>query len=212
VFGLAPHSETLAEMLAVGLVTEEKFAFYFAGTDEYSYFDIGLHDETALKSGYVKSTKQTVSATRWAGTMRGVRFGFLTSGAYSVDPVEAYIDTVNPCLVVPSKYFLWLLERLYEDFGMTYTSRNGAGIKLDNCMVREKLPSLFLLVSGSWYQVLVRDYIVTLDDGCYVCIERGHEDMWGLGIAVLRGYYTEFDLVEQTWSMTPHQTSKKMQV
>ena len=52
VFGLSPDSETLYYMMLAGLVTEEKFAFYFTSSPEYSYFDIGVHDSTAVKTGY----------------------------------------------------------------------------------------------------------------------------------------------------------------
>lgn len=105
--------------------------------------------------------------------MYGIRFGDDTDEEYKVSEEEAYIDSTSSCIVVPDRYYFWLLTKLYDDWGMDYTSDNGSNIYLDNCVISFTLPTLWFLIGDYWYEALADDYILTDSDQCFVCLQRG---------------------------------------
>lgn len=125
--------------------------------------------------------------------MYGIRFGDSTDQAFNVDEEEAYIDSTSSCIVVPDRYFFWLLKKLATDWGISYTSDNGNNVYLDSCTDAFTMPTLYFLIGEYWYEALVDDYVLTNNDQCFVCLERGN-DTWVFGAALMRGYYAVFDL------------------
>ena len=173
------------------MISGPVFAFYLADGSEYSYFDLGAIDETAMLDSEQLVTQSTSTADSWSQTLQGIRFGLLDE--FSVDKAKAIIDSTTSCIVIPSKYYLWVLQKLFDDYGMSFTSFNGENVFLDSCLLTFDLPSLYFLVGGYWYQADPADWIVISDDRCFVCLQQGEDD-WVLGTALMKGYYSTFDL------------------
>ena len=91
--GLAPGSDSnLLEAFVLDLViTDNVFAFYLAADSEYSYFDLGAIDETAMFDSTNLYYQSITSENQWSQKVTGVRFG--TDDAYYVSSHTALIDT-----------------------------------------------------------------------------------------------------------------------
>ena len=60
-----------------------------------------------------------------------------------------FTDSGTSCIIVPNKYFIWLLDRLRYDFNLSYSSTNTEDILVD-CSVKDILPTIWFLFGGYW--------------------------------------------------------------
>ena len=152
----------LLDALELGLViTENQFAFYLASDAEYSYFDIGALDETAMADSTNLFYQPITSQNLWSQTVKGVRFG--SDDAYSVGQHTALIDSSQARIEMPQEYFHWFLSKMKSDYGMTYTSQDAVDVMLTSCTVSFDLPTLFFALGDYWYEVSLEDYVITTD-------------------------------------------------
>ena len=93
IVGLAPGSDSnLLEAFVIDFViTDNVFAFYLAADSEYSYFDLGAIDETAMLDSANLFYQSITSANQWSQQVKGVRFG--TDDAFNVGSHTALIDS-----------------------------------------------------------------------------------------------------------------------
>ena len=69
----------------------------------------------------------------WAQKIEGIRFGDSEEDSYGLHGDQAFTDSGTSCLIIPDRYFDWVLDRLRYDFDMSYTSTNTKSIYLDSC-------------------------------------------------------------------------------
>jgi len=149
VVGLAPGSNLITSLYESLVISSPVFAFYLSNSEEYSYFDVGAIDDTAMLDAGQLITHSNTDSTKWSGKIEGIRIG--DDDAYKVEAATAIIDSTSSCIVMPSDYYFWLLDKLFEDYGMSFTSKNGSNVYLSSCLVSFELPMLYFLVNGYWY-------------------------------------------------------------
>jgi hypothetical protein len=66
----------------------------------------------------------------------------------------------------------------------------------------------YILYGGYWFLIRAKDYISTYDS-CRVCITREDNGKWIIGNALMRGYYSVFNLSSLKFGMTPTSISTK---
>jgi len=64
------------------------------------------------------------------------------------------------------------------------------------------------LYGGYWFLIRAKDYINTYSS-CRVCITREDKGKWIIGNALMRGYYSVFNLSTLKFGMTPTSISTK---
>lgn len=156
--GLATDSDEnrgpnlVKRMRDAGVITDAVFAFYFELKANQSYLDIGYIDNSAMLDPTNLFMIDIITDNYWwAQSITGVRFGDSEEDAYGLHGEVAFTDSGTSCISVPDRYFIWLLDRLRYDFGMSYTSQNTERIYLDSCDQIATLPSIWFLFGGYWF-------------------------------------------------------------
>ena len=54
-------------------------------------------------------------------------------------------------------------------------------------------PDVFLKVGGQWLQIKAADYLMEVDNTCFIGIVPKSQGHWTFGLPMLNGYYTVFD-------------------
>lgn len=171
-----------------------------------SSLDIGFFDEAKMSDPADLLLFDIVSEDFWWTTyVEGIRFGDSVEQAYSVTKMKAFTDSGTSCLIVPNDYFNWIIDNLeeYTDKGLT------VGYYVA-CSERTKLPSIWLLYGGYWFEVRQEDFVTESKGNCYICISRSSlDEYWILGSSFMRGYYVTHDYDTLQFGIVPQAGSSK---
>ena len=216
------YIETLAKD---GLVSEDKFSFFFQHPDEDSWMDIGEPDLDIKKPGteYVE-TQFLDPDFFWGFYNTGIAIGDIeNSFAYEPYPdlpevvfkdnsLYSIIDTGSTALVISVVWYESLIRNLFETAGID-DWRYEQGVILTKCQY--ELPSLFFQIDGKWVEAKAVDYMFDYSgDGvnCLLFIMPANMAMNILGMPIHVDYYTIHDPVAGTVNWAPHYKSPKKTV
>jgi hypothetical protein len=88
-------------------------------------------------------------SSHWMLDIRGIGFGDMNENAYRIRS-QGLLDTGTSCIVVPSYYYSWFMDKLVEK-GMAYYSDNGSRPYLQDCSDLSLLPTIYFLIGGHWF-------------------------------------------------------------
>ena len=74
------------------------------------------------------------------------------------------------------------------------------------------MPKFELLFGNHWFEVLPEDYVVPIYEdgsGCMICMFSDYDNMWILGDAFLRGWYSIHDHTNNRMGFVPYSGSSK---
>lgn len=133
-----------------GVIDDAIFCFYLASSSDLSYIDIGyIRDDGMLDPANLVMLDILEDNYWWAQSITAIRFG--DDDMYELHGDEGFTDSGSSCIIVPSRYFTWLYDRLRYDYGMEYTSENMSSVYLRTCEQINELPVIWFLFGGYWY-------------------------------------------------------------
>lgn len=104
-----------------GIIDNAYFCFFLMSSGTDSYIDVGYIRDDAMRDPTNLQMISILSGNYWwAQKVTAIRFG--DEDIYEVHGEEAFTDSGTSCIIVPSRYFEWLYDRLRYDYGMSYTS------------------------------------------------------------------------------------------
>jgi hypothetical protein len=213
------YIETLAKS---GLVTEDKFSFFFQHPSKDSWMDIGTPDIDLKKPKTEFVETQFIDPDFfWGFYNTGIAIGVIEN-AFAYEPypdlpevvfkensLYSIIDTGSTALVISVVWYESLIRNLFDYAGIDdwqYTQ----GVILTKCAY--ELPPIFFQIDGKWVEARAKDYMFDYNkDGvnCLLFIMPANMAMNILGMPVHVDYYTIHDPVAGTVNWAPHYRSPK---
>jgi hypothetical protein len=80
-----------------------------------------------------------------------------------------------------------------------------------SCSSRDLLPKVRLLFGGFWVEILPQHYVSrNAKNECRLEFNRSPDNTWVIGLPVLKGFYSAFNLATKSFALGPLKTSSKL--
>ena len=189
-----------------GIISEPVFGWFMSDQTGTTFMDIGMLSYDSIREGDELIWMDVLDDDFWwTNEITGVS---LNGNQFKVPKKLAMTDTGTSCVSAPKKIFSTLFDNIFKD--VTPDVDQWGYVNVDPKDV-EKLPTIELLMGGYWLEMLPEDYMIW-DSGTktfWMCIDESSDEMWVLGDAFLRGYYSTHDHAEKRFGFAPHSLSTK---
>lgn len=184
------------QLKSAGVITEKKFSLSFDSKTNISKIDFGPVDKAERKAGQQTIAINMIGTSNpyWQGYFDGFYFGDGVKTKYTTELMAGIIDSGVPTISGPKVNIDFIKKWVTKNMTEKTVDAVDGTIFFSCSKYFAGLPSLFFRLGGYWLEALPKDYaVVSSGDTCRLLLSES-EDYWSIGLPILRGYYTTFDI------------------